>query len=326
MPHCFRHPCFAVTIVLAGCVAGDAAGDPSQPTLLDMQVETMPAVDPRLPVIEQLEVKAVRSEGSDRTVYSIMMSGTLARPDGLDQAYGPMSWAVAEALDAEGRAMRFTTDGYLKPDGLQNEPVAELYKRIGPTMARVSADRLPFAVKLRELDYLTARFQKLSLRSYAIVAEDEREVELAFPAVGESVDVAGAWVLTVEQLSDRQEVMLRAIESEPAVWPLRLELVDGGGMVISKGFRRGTETLDHTLATRWRFGQPTLVPPEDAAAPEIGADGAYAPADAPVALQMDRAAWRLRVFYAAGLHVRQLDAVLGDVQLIDLQAPADRTE
>ena len=127
-------------------------------------------------------------------------------------------------------------------------------------------------------------------------------------------DVAEAWVLTVQTVGDRQELQLRAHDPEPSVWPLRLELIDDEGNVISTGYRRGTTTLDNTLATQWRFSQPTLTP-EPAAGSEAETQDQSENEPAPT--------WRLRIHHATGLGSKQLDAVLGEVQLIDLTAPAD---
>ena len=93
-----------------------ATAEVPAPTLIDMQVEPMPAVDPAAPTIDQLEVKATRSEASAKTHYSIALHGTLARPEGLDHAYGPLAWSVIAAHDTHGNAMRFTTEGYATPD------------------------------------------------------------------------------------------------------------------------------------------------------------------------------------------------------------------
>lgn len=302
MPHqrSWTSAFFVFAAVLGASPTGIAETPP--PTLIDMQVEPMPAVDPAAPTIEQLEVKASRSEASAKTNYSIALQGTLARPDGLDHAYGPLAWSVTAAHDTHGNPMRFTTEGYATPDALLNEPVAELYRRLGPTMVRVNAQRLNFNVHLKDLDYLTPRFERLAIRSYAILAEDEQTLDIDLPAVDASADVAGAWVLTVQTAGERQELQLHAVDPEPGVWPLRLELIDAEGNVISTGYRRGSTTLDKTLATQWRFSQPTLTPD-----PQADPD----------------TAWRLRIHHAKGLGIKQLDAVLGDVELINLAAPAD---
>ncbi|MEM9915713.1 MAG: hypothetical protein AAF911_12195 [Planctomycetota bacterium] len=284
------------------------------PTLIDMQVEPIPAVDPAAPTIDQLEIKVTRSEALAINNYSIALQGTLARPDGLDHAYGPLAWSVVAAHDTHGNSMRFTTEGYTTPDVLLNEPVAELYRRLGPTMVRVNAQRLSFNVHLKNLDYLTPRFERLAIRSYAILAEDEQAIDVELPTTDGSVDVAEAWVLTVQAVGDRQELQLRAHDPEPSVWPLRLELIDAEGNVISTGYRRGTTTLDNTLATQWRFSQPTLTP-NPAASPETETQDPSENEPAPT--------WRLRIHHATGLGIKQLDAVLGEVQLIDLTAPAE---
>ncbi|MEM6855314.1 MAG: hypothetical protein AAF593_12985, partial [Planctomycetota bacterium] len=145
-------------------------------------------------------------------------------------------------------------------------------------------------------------------------AEDEQAIDVELPTTDGSVDVAEAWVLTVQAVGDRQELQLRAHDPEPSVWPLRLELIDAEGNVISTGYRRGTTTLDNTLATQWRFSQPTLTP-DPADSPETETQDPSENERAP--------AWRLRVHHATGLGIKQLDAVLGEVQLIDLIAPAD---
>lgn len=322
------------TLLLTLGPAGLALAETAPPTLIEMQVEPMPAVNPEAPTIEQLEVKATRVGASAKTNYSIALQGTLARPGGLDHAYGPLAWSVTAAHDADGTPMRFATEGYANPDALLNEPVGQLYHRLGATMIRVDAQRLNFNVHLKDLAYLTPRFERLAIRSYAILADDEQALELDLPAIGGSADVAGAWVLTVQTAGDRQELQLHAVDAEPSVWPLRLELIDGEGRVLSTGYRRGSMMLDHTLATQWRFSQPTLVTPPAAEAtpaeaqaetqPEDAADTAEAtePTDATAARPAAPPHWRLRIHHAGGLRLQQLDAVLGDVRLIDLTAPA----
>ncbi|MEO0514219.1 MAG: hypothetical protein AAF086_02850 [Planctomycetota bacterium] len=324
--------------------AGLALAETAPPTLIDMQVEPMPAVNPAAPTIEQLEVKATRVGASAKTNYSIALQGTLARPDGLDHAYGPLAWSVIAAHDADGHPMRFATEGYANPDALLNEPVDELYRRVGATMVRVDAQRLNFNVHLKDLAYLTPRFERLAIRSYAIVADDEQALELDLPTLGGSADVAGAWVLTVQTAGDRQELQLHAVDVEPGLWPLRLELIDGEGRVLSTGYRRGSMMLDNALATQWRFSQPTLVaPPATEAVPaetevqvevQVEVEGAADAAEDHDAVEpIETSAepttpagppdWRLRIHHAASLHLQQLDAVLGDVRLIDLTAPAE---
>jgi len=345
MPHAPAPTRWLASFLLTLSPAALSSAETAPPTLIEMQVEPMPAVNPAAPTIEQLEVKATRSGTSARTHYSIALQGTLARPDGLDHAYGPLAWSVLEAHDADGQPMRFSTEGYANPDTLLNEPVDELYRRVGATMVRVDAQRLNFNVHLKELAYLTPRFKRLAIRSYAIVADDEQAMEVELPAIGASADVAGAWVLTVQTAGDRQELQLRAVETEPSVWPLRLELIDDEGRVLSTGYRRGTMMLDHTLATQWRFSQPTLVSPaaetvtgetetpnevqsKAEAEDEMAKDGEAAePNNEAQAVEPEAAdappAWRLRAHHAAGLHLQQLDAVLGDIRLIDLTAPAE---
>ncbi|MEM9419389.1 MAG: hypothetical protein AAGA25_10120 [Planctomycetota bacterium] len=300
MPHHRSWTALVLPLTVACGIATSTVAEPEKPTLLDMQVEAMPEVDPQAPVIEQLDIKASRNHANPKAFYSIAVRGTLARPDGLDHAYGPLAWAVTAAHDADDQPMRYNTDGYPTPDALLNEPVDELYRRLGPTMVRVDSQRLTFNVLLRDLDYLTPRFARLAIRSYAILADDEQTLDLDLPAVGGSADVAGAWVLTVQPTEDRQELQLHSVNPEPGVWPLRLELIDAEDNVVSTGYRRGTITLDDTMATQWRFSQPTIVP-----GPDEEATG-----------------WRLRVHHTTNLHLKQLDAVLGDVQLIDLTAPA----
>ncbi|MEM1108758.1 MAG: hypothetical protein AAGH99_08715 [Planctomycetota bacterium] len=307
---------FLLTESVAACAWGIfgpaviATAQGPAPTLIDMQVEAMPEVDPKAPIIEYLEVKAVRNEANADPYTTVSLRGTLARPAGLDHAYGPLGWAATEALDDDGHPLRFTTEGYASPDKLLNEPVDELYRRVGPTMARIDAQRLHFDVHLKGLEYLTPRLERLALRSYAIVADDEQTLDVDLPAIDGSAEVAGAWVLTVVQLDERQELLLHAVDAEPSVWPLRLELIDAEGRVLSTGFRRGTDTRDDTMATQWRFSQPTLV-----------ADGSAAGSDGEEEQVIPD--WRLRVHHAAGLRLQQLDAVLGNIKLLDLDRPAE---
>ncbi len=336
-----HHPtpaCRIVLFLLAMMPATLAVAE-TAPTLIDMQVEPMPAVNPAAPTIEQLEVKATRSAASDKTHYSIALQGTLARPEGLDHAYGPMAWSVTAAHDADGQPMRYTTEGYATADALVNEPIGELYRRLGATLVRVDAQRLNFNVHLKDLEYLTPRFERLAIRSYAILADDEQALDVDLPSLGGSADVAGEWVLTVQTAGDRQELQLHAVNPEPSVWPLRLELIDAEGRVVSTGYRRGLSTLDHTVATQWRFSQPLLVaastPDADqTAAGEADASAEKSPSNAPSpkAPQADAPdqpvasavpTWRLRIHHASALHIKQVDAVLGGVRLIDLTAPAE---
>ena len=280
-------------VVGSGC-ALVGAGSVNEPELRSVGVETMPEPDPRSPRIDQLEVKAWRSDGAATNQYTVMLRGTIARPPGLDQGFGPTAWAVREVLDARGQPMSFTTEGYTTPDGLYQEPAAELYRRIGVSLGRQGGDRLGFAIHLRDLRYLTPKFARLALRAYALVPEGESHVDIAVPDAGQSVTLAGAWTLSVQPtVSDTQELVLQAIEAEPPIWPLEVDLLDEQGNLLSNGFRRGVETLGVTLATRWKFNQP-----------EIAGQGR-----------------RLRVRLAQGLGVKQLDAELGNVQLIRIDRP-----
>ncbi len=282
-----------VAALLGGCAL--AGGDTvNQPELRSVEVETMPEPDPRAPRIDQMEVKALRSDGSSTTQYSVMLRGTIARPAGLDTAFGPTGWSVLEVLDARGQPMTFATEGYAQPNGLNEEPTIELYRRIGVSLGRQGGDRLGFNIQLRDLRYLTPKFSRLALRAYALVPESESWVEVAVPTREESATVAEAWTLSVQPtVSDMQEVVLQAIEADPGVWPVEVDLLDAEGKVLSNGFRRGVETLGVTLATRWKFNQPDVV-----------GEGRT-----------------LRIRLARGLGIKQLDAELGNVQLIRVTRP-----
>ena len=285
--------------LLLGMAAGPGctlvgAGSVNEPELRSVGVETMPEPDPRSPRIDQMEVKAWRSDGSTTTQYAVMLRGTIARPPGLEQAFGPSAWSVRELLDSRGQPMSFTTEGYATADGLYQEPAVELYRRIGVSMGRQGGDRVGFSVHLRDLRYLTPKFARLALRAYALVPEAESRTEVPVPAVGESATLAGAWTLSVQEtVTETQELVLQAIEAEPPVWPLEVDLVDAEGNLLSNGFRRGIETLGVTLATRWKFNQP-----------DVAGEGR-----------------RLRIRLAQGLGVKQLDAELGNVQLIRVTRP-----
>ncbi len=290
----------SLMIVLAalagpGCrgVTPPAGATPrQQPKLVRMGVESLPTADDDAPLIEQFEVRASRNKSDPRTLYSMSIQGTLARPEGLDAAYGPTGWAVLEVLDAQGRSMRFTTESYVEPAELQSQPVAELYRRIGSTMGRMSDERLPFAIHLRDLDYLTPELRRLTMRSYALIAENEQTVDLPLPEARESATVGEMWTLSVEETaSEKQELVLHAIAAEPTVWPLQVELRDAQGKLLSVGFRRGLEKRGDTPLVRWQFNQAELV------------------ADAPRTL---------RIRLATGLSVKQLDAELADVTLVEL--------
>ncbi|MEM7627437.1 MAG: hypothetical protein AAF333_17715 [Planctomycetota bacterium] len=263
----------------------------NQPKLMSVEVATMDEPDPTAPMIEHMEVKAVRTGRATQTLYSVNLRGTIARPAGLEDAFGPTGWAALDALDADGQPMKFTTRGYLNADQLHQEPADELYRRLGVSMSRHKGQRLPFDVQLSELEYLTPSFKQLRLRAYAVIPENPRTVELAPPTPDSSEVVAGAWTLRIEATADdRQELVLHAINADPAIWPLGVDLLDGQGNLLSSGFRRGVETRGDTLATQWKFNQPDIL-----------GDGR-----------------RLRVQLADNLRLKQLDAELGDVQLIEL--------
>jgi hypothetical protein len=288
----------ALLLTVAGVSLGGCAlaggGSPTQPKLMSVDVEAMPEPDPRAPQIEFMEVKATRAEREMTPRYSIQLRGTLARPDGLGGAYGPTAWTATQVLDAQGQPMQYQTDGYGAPDALLHEPVAELYRRLGVSLGRHTAARIPFAIQLRDLEYLTPKLSRLALRAYVLEADGERDLDAALPALDQSVTVAESWTLSIQPTADgKQEVLLHAIDPAPPVWPLQVDLVDASGQLLSAGFRRGIETLGNTLATRWKFNQDQL----------LGDDGR-----------------RLRLRIADDLHVKQVDTELGDVALIELKS------
>lgn len=280
-------------VLIGGC---ELAGGDSvhQPKLMSVEVEEVPEPDPMAPMVEQMEVKATRHNRSPQTLYSVTLQGTLAQPEGLANAYGPTGWAVLEALDAQGKPMQFTSDRSALPDALQSETIAELYQRIGVSMGRRTSQRMPFSIQMREMDYLTPSLKRLKLRSFALVADGEQQMEMPLPAKDTTADLGDAWTVSVQTTaSDAQELVMQAIAADPPFWPLEVELLDEQGELLSVGFRRGVETLGSTIATRWKFNQPMLI------------------SDSPRAL---------RVRVAQGLRVKQLDAELGDVKLVELRA------
>ncbi|MEL7086918.1 MAG: hypothetical protein AAGL98_00505 [Planctomycetota bacterium] len=279
----------------------------NQPKLMSVEVATMDEPDPAAPMIEHMEVKAVRTGRATQTLYSVNLRGTIARPAGLENAFGPTGWAALEAVDPDGLPLTFSTRGYLNADQLHQEPADELYRRLGVSMSRHPGRRLPFDVQLNELEYLTPSFKKLSLRAYAVIPENPQTVELVPPALDASAAVAEAWTLRIETTADdRQELVLHALDADPAVWPLGVDLLDGQGNLLSAGYRRGVETRGSTLATQWKFNQPDILGSD---APGMDSESSAAPA-AP--------GRRLRVRLADDLKLKQLDAELGDVQLIEL--------
>ena len=295
--------CFSIGL-FAGCLGGlmlSAGGcalaggeTPSQPKLMSVEVESMPEPDPMAPQIEFMEVKAFRGDRDVEPHYSITLRGTLARPAGMADVYGPTAWTAIEVVDAQGRAMQFEADGYGNAAALHNEPVAELYRRLGVSLGRQTGGRVPFSIQLRELDYLTPKLRRLALRSYVLKATGERDVDLELPAVGSDVTLADAWTVTLQDTgSGSQQLLLHAVDADPAVWPLQVDLVDAQGELLSVGYRRGIETIGSTLASRWSFNQE-----------QLAADDGR----------------KLRIRLAEGLGVKQLDTEFGDVELIELKA------
>ena len=304
--------CVALAAGLTGCEI-IAPRPVNQPKLVSVEVAAMEEPDPDAPMIEHMEVKAVRTGRATQTLYSVNLRGTIARPEGLDGAFGPTGWAALEALDQQAQPMTFNTRGYLNPDELHHEPTDELYRRLGVSMNRHKGQRLPFDVLLSELEYLTPVFKQLRLRAYAVIPENPHTAELAPPALESSAVVAEAWTLRVETTADdRQELVLHAIAADPGVWPIGVDLLDGEGNLLSAGYRRGVETRGDTLATQWKFNQPDI----------LGTPGmtpAPGSASASDAGTPDSSGRRLRVHLADDLKLKQLDAELGDVQLIELQ-------
>lgn len=272
----------------------------NQPKLMSVEVAAMAEPNPDAPMIEHMEVKAVRTGRATQTFYSVNLRGTIARPAGLENAFGPTGWAALVALDQEGEPMKFSTRGYLNADQLHQEPADELYRRLGVSMSRHKGHRLPFDVQLSELEYLTPVFKQLRLRAYAVIPANPRTIDLVPPALDSSEIVAEAWTLRIENTADdRQELVLHALSADPAVWPLGVELLDGQGNLLSAGYRRGVETRGDTLATQWKFNQPDILGDPG------NADGS--------------SGRRLRVHLADDLKLKQLDAELGDVHLVELR-------
>ena len=283
--------------ISAACLAGCQSAPPEpggQPELVSIGVAAVPAPDPGAAVVDHVEVKAVRSGPSAPTHYTINLRGTIERPDGLDDAFGPIGWAVVEAVDQEGNPLDFGTRGHTNADKLKMETAAERFRRVGVSMGRSRGERLAFDLLLNEMDYLPAGFDKLAIRAYALVPEALRIEELSPPPTGEAAAVGDAWSLRVIEIeSERQELVLEASDASPAAWPLAVELLDAQGKLLSAGYRRGVETNQGALVSRWRFNQPQI----------SGSDG-----------------YRLRVQIADQLNLKQLDAELGRVHLIDLEA------